>query len=95
MVLLKSIVQRKIGRAIYEDTDIIKIRDDRENNLQQKVKNEYLNDTFVKDELFGKFSEFLKDNPQLENKHDKKGVIENWAIWLKTKSNDLITHFSI
>lgn len=85
MVLNKHDVQWELGRPVYSDTDILKLRDDQELSQQTIVKNKYLNDTFVKDELFKKFSKFVHNYEKWKDKNHKNSVIENWAIWLKTK----------
>ena len=85
LVLNKSQIERDLGRAIWDDSDIIKLRDDLEFNRQIEVKNKYLNDTFVKDEIFKNFSDFItKDQKSINDPNHRKGVIENWALWQKS-----------
>jgi len=85
LVLYKSQVQRSLGRTIWDDSDIIKLRDDIELNQQIEVKNKYLNDTLIKDEIFKNFSDFItKDQKCINDSNHRKGVVENWALWQKS-----------
>lgn len=85
MILNRTNVQNQLNRAIYEDSDIIKLRNEREAELQKVIKNKYLSDTLAKDELFTLFSKYLQKDEKNKNKNHRAGVIENWGIWLKTQ----------
>lgn len=85
LVLNRSKVQGLLGRSISDDSDIIKLRDDLELNRQIEVKNKYLNDTFIKDEVFKCFSSFIvQDQKSVNDRNHRKGVIENWALFQKS-----------
>jgi hypothetical protein len=64
LILNLGQVSQQLGRRVDHDTDIMKLRDDNELLGQKEVKNKYLTDTLVKDELFKGFSEFLKSNSE-------------------------------
>ena len=83
LILNQKEVQKLLGRIVSDNSDILKLRDDLELNRQTEIKNKYLNETFIKDEVFKSFSDFIKkDNKCSSDKNHKKSVIESWAIFL-------------
>jgi hypothetical protein len=87
MILNKGKVQRQLNRVIYDDSDIMKLRNERESEIQKSVKNKYLSDTLAKDEMFSLFSNYLQKDDRCKNKNHRAAVVENWGIWLKTQSH--------
>ena len=59
MILNRSHVEKALGRHVNENYNILKFRDDANRNYQITMKNKYITDTLVKDELFSKFSQYL------------------------------------
>ena len=84
LILNKDEVQKQLGRLISDDSDILKLRDDLEINRQAEVKTKYLNETFIKDEIFKKFSKYITKDPECtKDSNHKKSMVEKWAIFLK------------
>ena len=89
LVLDQLQVENSLGRSIWSDTNIIKLRDDLEANKQIEVKYKYLNETFIKDEIFKSYSKFIShDNKSENNPFHRRGVNENWALWQKASQHN-------
>ena len=84
LILDKDEVQKQLGRVISDDSDILKLRDDIEIIKQTEVQNKYMNETFIKDEIFKKFSEYITKDPEWKDSNHKASIVEKWAIFLKS-----------
>ena len=84
LILNQDEVQRQLGRLISDDSDILKLRDDLEINRLAEVKTKDLNETFIQDEIFKKFSKYITKDPECtKDSNYKKSNVEKWAIFRK------------
>ena len=83
LILNKEEVQKLLGRIVSDNSDILKLRDDLELNRLIEMRNNYLNDTFIKDEVFKWYSDFInKDSKSSCDKNHRKSLDERWALFL-------------